>query len=848
MIPKRSVVIILFILPTIIYTQTTFSPQKIIYQNETLYPTAENPSDIYAADLDGDGDLDVLSASENDNKIAWYENTDGMGTFGSQRVISMDAVMAKSVFAIDLDGDGDLDVLSASEEDNKIAWYENVDGSGEFGAQNVISTSAEGAQSVYADDLDGDGDMDVLSASHWRYVSGRTDKKIAWYENTDGECTFGAQNVIDEVDAYDAKDVRTLDLDNDGDPDVICALDFRQNGIVWYENDGSGNFGDRKIIDNSAQYIQSIFTADFNGDGYVDILTGSNHYNDGCIAWYENDGTGAFQLPGIIIDSSVGVVSVTAADLDGDGDIDVISAPKQGNEVVWYENDGSGIFGVQIVISESTDEAKAVFAADLNGDDKIDVLSASDKDHKISWYGNDGTGDFGIQQHIVYYHDEEPEFVCTSDLDNDGDMDVISAFSNDDKLTWHENYGDGIFSEWKMITDNINHPTDINITDFDDDGDKDILSVSHTTYNNMITTSPSSKIVWIENYGTGLFSEPMNIADTERGRIHIYSGDIDGDNNPDVLAASRERISWFNNSDGTGMFGPQNVISTDAQSPSDITAADLNGDNAIDVLWSTSSEITWQENDGSGLFREENTISVSTWGARSVYPTDLDGDGDLDVLYASAPDKNIIAWWQNDGSGNFDCLIQIEENVDTPTDVMTADLDNDGDLDIVSASEDDNKIAWYENDGSLEFGGEQIITTDAAGARSIFAADLDSDGDIDILSASARDDKIAWYENYYINTDIEQMENSPNKLYLSQNFPNPFNPITTIEFSLKKNEHVHLNVYNTMGEKVATILNDFCLAGIHKIEFDGSNLPSGLYIYKINSKSFSSVRKMTLLR
>ena len=121
---------------------------------------------VYAGDLDGDRDLDVVSASWGDDyKIAWYENTDGQGSFGPQQVISTEVVKPWSVYAGDLDGDGDLDVLSASDEDNKIAWYENTDGRGSFGPQQVITTEEDSASSVYAGDLDGDGDLDVLSAS-----------------------------------------------------------------------------------------------------------------------------------------------------------------------------------------------------------------------------------------------------------------------------------------------------------------------------------------------------------------------------------------------------------------------------------------------------------------------------------------------------------------------------------------------------------------------------------------------------------------------------------------------------------------------------------------------------------
>ena len=116
----------------------------------------------------------MLSASQDDDKIAWYAN-DGTGGFGPQQVISTLADGAMDVFATDLDGDGDQDVLSASLSDARIAWYMN-DGTGAFGPQQVISTQAAGAMSVFATDLDGDGDQDVLSASF-------LDDKIAWYEN-----------------------------------------------------------------------------------------------------------------------------------------------------------------------------------------------------------------------------------------------------------------------------------------------------------------------------------------------------------------------------------------------------------------------------------------------------------------------------------------------------------------------------------------------------------------------------------------------------------------------------------------------------------------------------------------
>jgi hypothetical protein len=180
---------------------------------------------VHAADADGDGDIDVLSASLSDDGIAWYEN-EGGGSFGGQQVITMEAKSARSVYTADVDGDGDLDVLSAS-GGGKVAWYEN-EGGGSFGGQQVISTNADGLRSVHAADVDGDGDVDVLSAS-------ARDDKIAWYENA---TSFG-QRIFSErlvsTNAEGARSVYAADVDGDGDLDVLSASSS-DDKIAWYEN------------------------------------------------------------------------------------------------------------------------------------------------------------------------------------------------------------------------------------------------------------------------------------------------------------------------------------------------------------------------------------------------------------------------------------------------------------------------------------------------------------------------------------------------------------------------------------------------------------------------------------
>jgi len=365
-------------IPSYISDYGNFGPQQVI----TVL--ADGALSVYTADLDGDGDMDVLSASIEDDKIAWYENTDGQGTFGDQQVITVLADGALSVYTADLDSDGDMDVLSASFEDDKIAWYENTDGQGTFGDQQVITVLADGASSVYAADLDNDGDMDVLSASSY-------DDKIAWYENTDGQGTFGDQQVITVI-ADRARSVYAADLDNDGNMDVLSAS-YYDDKIAWYENtDGQGTFGDQQVITVIADGARSVYAADLDNDGNMDVLSASSF--DDKIAWYENtDGQGTFGDQQVITVIADGANSVYAADLDNDGDMDVLSASSYDHKIAWYENtDGQGTFGDQQVITVLADWARSVYAADLDSDGDMDVLSATYSatynDDKIAWYPN----------------------------------------------------------------------------------------------------------------------------------------------------------------------------------------------------------------------------------------------------------------------------------------------------------------------------------------------------------------------------------------------------------------------------------------------------------------------------
>ena len=769
-----------------------FSDEKVVTTD------ADGAFSVYASDLDGDGDPDVLSASVGDDKIAWYQNL-GDGKFSNELVISNSADGAFSVYASDLDGDGDPDVLSASYLDDKIAWYQNL-GDGKFSNELVISNSADGARSVYASDLDGDGDPDVLSASAYN-------DKIAWYQNL-GDGKFSNELVISNS-ADGAFSVYASDLDGDGDPDVLSASAY-DDKIAWYQNLGDGKLSNELVISNSADGARTVHASDLDGDGDLDVLSAS--FRDDKIAWYQNLGDGKFSNELVISNSADGAFSVYASDLDGDGDPDVLSASAYDDKIAWYENLGGGDFSDELVISIVADNAYSVHASDLDGDGDLDVLSASYFDDKIAWYENLEAGGGGSGIHVAVDIPDialrgaieaalgkvQGETITTDEMaglrrlaaGSTGIVDLnglehavnlvqidlsgnaigdISALAGLTRLQVIDLSGNDIvtLSALEGLTALLELRLDDNaivdisplIGNFGLDDD-DLVSLSGNPLSEESLSAHVSALrtrgVWVGGgvrvlIGTAEtnFSVQRVISKTAELAVSVHASDLDGDGEPDVLSASLvdNKIAWYKNLGG-GKFSDELVISTSADGARSVHASDLDGDGDPDVLSASGADdkIAWYENFGGGDFSDDMVISTSADGAHSVYASDLDGDGDSDVLSASFADDK-IAWYENLGGGDFSGELVISTAADGAQSVYASDLDGDGDPDVLSASSADDKIAWYENLGGGDFSDELVISTAADGAQSVYASDLDDDGDPDVLSASFTDDKIAWYEN-----------------------------------------------------------------------------------------------------
>ncbi len=448
--------------------------------------------------------------------------------------------------------------------------------------------------------------------------------------------------------------------------------------------------------------------------------------------------------------------------------------------------------------------------------------------------------------HTITTSADGAKSVYAVDVDDDGDMDVLSASNYGGKIVWYENDGDENFCN-HTITTSADGANSVYAVDVDDDGDIDVLSASYF----------DDKIAWYENDGEENFTTHI-ITTNADGAKSVYSADVDSDGDIDVLSASwlDDKIAWYENN-GEESF-TDHTITTSANGANSVFAVDLDSDGDIDVLSASwlDDNIVWYENDGDENFTYQN-IPTSANGAKSIYAVDVDDDGDIDVLSASMGVPPYfyggINWYENDGDENFnDHTIMTSE--DGANSVYAVDLDSDGDMDVLSASggSDDN-ITWYENNGYENFS-THTITTNVESAHSVYVADVDSDGDIDVLSASYYDDKIAWYENLQITGIINDNIITSNLIDLN-NYPNPFNPTTTIEFSIQNNSKVELSIYNIKGQKVKQLVSGIrqLPEGQHSVVWDGKDcnndsVASGIYFYKLKAGEYSKTRKMLLLR
>jgi len=287
---------------------------------------------VFAVDIDGDGHIDIVSSEPDEDKIIWHRNNGG-GSAWTSHAVTTTIDFANSVIAADIDGDGYMDLAASSKKDENVMWYRNTNGDGTVWEESVVAAFGTIVVYVVAADFDGDGDMDLASAIH-----GNQNNKIFFHENL--PTSSGVSWATSEIASDFAENLVAADIDDDGVTDLVASGD----DTVWHRY-GSSAWTRSVVVENFGEWVS---VADFNNDGYLDIVV-ANSFMPTMIKWYGGDGGTAWDANDLSAYSSTLIV---AADFTGGGS-DLLATNNNNNNFKLYSNvcnfDCSGISGTQIL-------------------------------------------------------------------------------------------------------------------------------------------------------------------------------------------------------------------------------------------------------------------------------------------------------------------------------------------------------------------------------------------------------------------------------------------------------------------------------------------------------------------
>ena len=300
---------------------------------------------------------------------------------------------------------------------------------------------------------------------------------------------------------------------------------------------GSGNFypsTQSPILDGHVPYY--IYGGDLDHDGNPDIVSMNEGKPYQMAVFFNKKGSGIFELP-YNYPTGEGSSNCWGADIDYDGDIDVLATETEEQKIAILKNKGDGTFEPQVQYSTAPGLPHGAVAGDFDGDGDLDFavcnltshLIASDvASHSLQIFINPGDGVFQTPPHSNVGDVNEPRSIFGGDLDNDGDFDLAVANAGWGDLTIFKNDGKGIFSPVLPRPFVGIRPWNIYGGDLDKDGDIDLVTVQR---DGTLTVS--------FNNGNGYFSHTANdIYRFEGSGIGVYVADLDGDNDLDVISSN----------------------------------------------------------------------------------------------------------------------------------------------------------------------------------------------------------------------------------------------------------------------------------------------------------------------
>lgn len=773
------------------------------------------------ADLDGDGDKDLVAVSANDDSLEfrWYAN-DGSGSFTEQppiQTVTEGSDELASIEAVDLNQDGDQDLIWASYRQDKIAWQPGQ-GDGTFGPPQTISNTAVDPApfSISVGDIDGDNDIDIVALQDLT-ANPDTYKGLVWYPNQIGETGgdsdgFGQRQII--TSDFTVTRPRLADFDRDGTLDVLLSSGFGfeeedQNRIRFYENLGGGTFADLQAIAVGTGDIRTVRPADLDQDGRYDVLASGDE-----LGWYRNEGDAVFGTQNLIASPSAPFprLSSTAGDINADGIPDLAVASPATGTLSRRSGTGGGEFGEQLLISSDTREPARPAVADLDGDGSADLLVQSSPfaGGELALYENEGTN-----------APASPAGLAASETDSGVD------------LSWSSVSGASGYNVYRALRPFRSPAAAVKIND-----------------------SPVGNTTYTDSTGAGGQRFYYRTTTVAGGSESTPSGQADGVLT-NVTASQVASVSG----DGPVDFGATGV---------DVNFAGTQGSGSV--------EVTKFGNPPSG------TSSIDGQNA-SAYRFDVTVEGNFEVgastelrldvsSLAGVDDPASVAIYKRSASGQG-TFTKLPTTHDTGANELVAQvsgfsefaLGSDSDplpveMAGFSATTDAGKarLTW---ETASETGNARFEVQRKAGSQSEWSTIGSVDGagtTTEAQSYQYTDGELPYEANrltYRLRqVDVDGTASLTETVTVRQavagaellgTYPNPADQQATVRYAVPETQEVTLRLYDVLGRQVRTLVQG-PKAGRHKTTVDTGDLPSGTYFLRLETDGPVQTRKLTVVR
>ena len=604
-----------------------------------------------------------------------------------------------SVAPLDVDNDGDLDILMTMHNGARVQLYVNQ---GNMQFENFrVGSIGRSSGNIQTGDLNGDGYLDFASA-------GQSKMQIGINDNGNNFITSDIN-----LPSYTIPGITIADLNNDGYPEIIYSTSI-DNSIYYLLNNAGSIDASSNLISSLGEEYRDIEAVDINEDGFIDILALSKTGED--LHLLINNGDMSFTVDTNFINDITGLSKFAVGKFNSNSFYDFIFYESSSQTYRIYNSSSSySNFAVGVVNATKASKSLQVFDQDQDGID--DVVSVAYK--ALYLLDNDGagvftetslSGDTSITQGVVV------------DLDQDGDLDLIDYYGPASaSLSWKENVGVSDFVDHKLMygDDRVDQLVS---GDFNEDGKNDVIIYR------------KDKILFLNSSGGFSFEESE--IDTKSSVRKLSVLDLDSDGHQDLIVYLQNEIFFYKN-DGTSSFTSSSLASGGAYTPAQLLKVD--GDNFYDLVFYDTGTDTLNLiiNDGSNGFggtviqaTNSTLTGTTTHNASDFAVADMDKVNGNDIVVSYGYPRQVFLL-KNDGSLNFSTNL-IASNINAAGQVRVGDLNGDGWKDIVVSS--NTGLFKLIDDGTQTYTSTKFESV--GHGNDLHLIDTDSDGDLDVISVS----------------------------------------------------------------------------------------------------------------